>query len=230
MKKTYTIYLAGDSTVEDVSPEHGKKQGWGQQLHPFFTKKVRIFNKAKGGRSTKSFMDEGRLHEIINLLQKGDYLFIQFGHNDQKIEDASRGTEPFTTYQENLTNYIIQARDKGAIPILVTPVNRRVFDERGKLIDTLGEYPEAMRQLAALLHVPLIDLNQKSKQLYEKWGAEETKKLFAWYDELALQTTPPDDTHFSEYGAKKMAELVVESIKELELEISKCLVSRIVHL
>jgi pectin methylesterase-like acyl-CoA thioesterase/lysophospholipase L1-like esterase len=213
------IYLAGDSTVEDVSPEQGNKKGWGEQITPYFTTDVQIINKAMGGRSTKSFINEGRLQEILDDIKRNEFLFIQFGHNDQKIEDDLRGTDPYTTYQECLTRYIDGAIEKGAIPILVTPVNRRKFDEQGKLVNSLEEYPEAMRQLAEKKKIKLIDLWDKSRILYENLGVEETKKLFAWY-ELENTDTPRDDTHFSAYGATIIAELVIKGIEELDLSIS----------
>jgi pectin methylesterase-like acyl-CoA thioesterase/lysophospholipase L1-like esterase len=224
-EKQFRIYLAGDSTVENVLPEQGIKQGWGQQISQFFTDEVCIINEAMGGRSTKSFIDEGRLQKILDNIKLNEFLFIQFGHNDQKVEDKTRGTDPYTSYQEYLTHYINGAREKGAIPILITPVNRRIFDEQGNLINTLGDYPEAMRQVAADLKVPLIDLWKKSKDFYEGLGIEETKELFAWY-ELENQDPPPDDTHFSQYGAKKIAELVVEGIKELRVDFTYCIINK----
>jgi pectin methylesterase-like acyl-CoA thioesterase/lysophospholipase L1-like esterase len=220
------IFLAGDSTVEDVSPEQGIKKGWGQQIPPFFTNHVQIINKARGGRSTKSFIDEGLLQGLLGEIKANEFLFIQFGHNDQKIEDESRGTDPYTTYQAYLSEYIAGARERGAIPILLTPVNRRTFDEDGKLVNSLGEYPEAVRQLAALQQVPLIDLWEKSKALYEELGPEETKKFFAWY-ELENPDTSRDDTHFSACGATKIAELVLEGIQELGLPLSDFLIENV---
>lgn len=219
-----TIFLAGDSTVEDVEPNKGNQQGWGQQLPHFFTSGVRIINKAKGGRSTKSFINEGRLQDISKSIQENDYLFIQFGHNDQKIEDESRGTEPWGTYQMYLTLFIDAARERGAKPILITPVHRRNFVD-GHFVDAMGEYPAAMKELAANLHVPVIDLWEKSRIFYEKLGEEETKQLFAWY-ELDNPDKPQDNTHFSKYGAKKIAELVIEGIKELELDICHFLIEQ----
>jgi pectin methylesterase-like acyl-CoA thioesterase/lysophospholipase L1-like esterase len=223
------IYLAGDSTVEDVSPGQGIKKGWGQQIRPYFMKDVQFINKARGGRSTKSFIHEGLLQEILSEIKANDFLFIQFGHNDQKIEDETRGTDPYSTYQEYLTHYITGARDKGAIPILLTPVNRRTFDEQGKLVNSLDEYPEAMRQLAASMQVPLIDLWEKSMKLYEELGPEETKKFFSWYETKNPDTTV-DDTHFSAYGATRIAELVIEGIQEIGLPINDCLIGNVVKI
>ncbi|WP_235714553.1 rhamnogalacturonan acetylesterase [Neobacillus dielmonensis] len=219
------VFLAGDSTVEDVKPEQGIKKGWGQQIPPFFTDEVEFINKAAGGRSTMSFINEGRLAEILDEIKAGDFLFIQFGHNDQKMEDETRGTDPFTTFQEYLTQFINGAREKGAIPILLTPVNRRTFDESGKVLNSLGDYPEAVRQLAVSQGVLLIDLFEKSKALFEKVGAEAAKQFFAWYEQEPKKRDPKvDDTHFSAFGATKIAELVTEGIKELGLPISDYLI------
>lgn len=218
------IFLAGDSTVEDVAEELGNHQGWGQQLPQFFSNDVNVINKAKGGRSTKSFIDEGRLLELEHALSKDDYLFIQFGHNDQKLEDPTRGTEPWGMYQTNLTLFIETARKQGAKPILITPVSRRHFAD-GELLRTLGEYPNAMKELATKLEVPLIDLLEKSRELYKELGEEKTKQLFAWYQRTG-ETTPPDNTHFSEYGAFKIAELVIEGIDELGLDLSDYIVGK----
>lgn len=216
----FRIYLAGDSTVENVLPEQGNKMGWGQVISEFFTDDVLFMNEAKGGRSSKSFIEEGRLNKILEVIEKGDYLFIQFGHNDQKVDEPHRGTDPYTTYQKYLTQYIVEAREKHAIPVLLTSVNRRTFTEDGKLFNGLGEYPEAMRQLALSFQVPLIDLWEKSKQLYEQLGVEGSKRLFAWY-ELEDPEIPTDNTHFGRYGAREIAKLVVSGIKELQMPFAK---------
>ncbi|MCH1625451.1 rhamnogalacturonan acetylesterase [Ferdinandcohnia quinoae] len=222
-KEQYRIFIAGDSTVEDVPSEKGNTQGWGQQLPSFFSENVKIINEAKGGRSSKSFIDEGRLQNILSEIQKDDFLFIQFGHNDQKIEDPARGTDPYTTYQEYLTQYVVGVREKEAIPIFITSVNRRKFDEEGRFVNGLGDYPDAMRQLAFTLNVPLLDLCEKSKELYERLGVEQTKQLFAWY-ELENPDTSSDNTHFGRYGAREIAKLVIEGIKELQLPFAEFIV------
>lgn len=218
----YVIYLAGDSTVENVPPEQGNKQGWGQPFSSFFTDEVCVINEAKGGRSSKSFIVENRLCHILKDIKKGNYLFIQFGHNDQKTDDKLRGTKPYSTYQLYLTEYVTRAREKEAIPILITPVNRREMEMDRQKENSLEVYSDAMRQIASSLNVPLIDLWQKSKSYYEQLGEEDTKTLFAWY-ELENTEIPRDDTHFGSYGAKKIAELVIEGMQELELEPVSCL-------
>jgi len=216
----YRLYLAGDSTVQDVDSNISNEMGWGQQLPTLFTKDITIVNKAKGGRSTKSFINEGRLQEILDQLTDGDYLLIQFGHNDQKLNDPERGTLPYEDYQENLKIFIETARKKGAIPILVTPVHRRKFNAYGHLVNSLGDYPIVMKHVGRSLGVPVIDLCEKSKRFYEALGPDSTKAMFAWY-QLDEQEGDPDDTHFSSYGAKEIAKLVVEGMEELKLPFIK---------
>jgi len=216
----YTLYLIGDSTVQDVDSQVSNEMGWGQQLPNFFTKEVRIINKAKGGRSTKSFIDEGRFQEVLEVLSEGDYLLIQFGHNDQKLHDPERGTHPYGDYQENLKMFIESAREKRAIPILVTPVHRREFDLNNQVINTLGEYPQAMKEVAVNSDVLFLDLWEKSKTYYEQLGPEQSKSLFAWY-ELNAKEGEPDHTHFGKEGAKEIANLVIEELQRLELPMIK---------
>lgn len=220
MEKSYTIYLAGDSTVANCPNHEAPMAGWGQIFHEFFQKNILIINKAMGGRSSNSFIEEGRLEAIMNEIQPDDFLFIQFGHNDQK----SYGTEPYTTFQSNLTEYITGARTKRAYPILITPVHRRKFNEDGILENTLGEYPEAMMDLAEKLDVPLIDLWSKTRKLYEELGVEGSKKLFTIFAPNEQPNYPDgiiDNTHFSEHGAKEVGRLVIEGIRDLRLPIEK---------
>jgi len=220
MEKSYTIYLAGDSTVANCPIHEAPMAGWGQTFHEFFQENILIINKAMGGRSSNSFIEEGRLEAIMNEILPDDFLFIQFGHNDQK----SYGTDPFTTFQSNLTEYITGARAKGAYPILITPVHRRKFNEDGILENTLGEYPEAMMELAEKLDVPLIDLWSKTRKLYEELGVEGSKKLFTIFAPNEQPNYPDgiiDNTHFSEHGAKEVGRLVIEGIRDLRLPIEK---------
>ncbi|WP_413789598.1 rhamnogalacturonan acetylesterase [Metabacillus rhizosphaerae] len=216
--KRQAIYLAGDSTVANCPKHEAPMAGWGQVFQTFFNEKIIVFNEALGGRSSNSFIEEGRLRTILEHIQPNDYLFIQFGHNDQKFY----GTEPYSTYQYYLSQYITGAREKGAHPILLTSVHRRKFDKNGKLENTLGEYPLAMIQLAERKDVPLIDLWSKTKSLYEALGEEESRKLFTMFLPNKHPNYPDgieDNTHFCEAGAYEIAKLVIEGIKELELSI-----------
>jgi len=218
-KRPVQIFLAGDSTVANCPPHEAPMAGWGQVLQSFFTDEVKVHNHAKGGASTNSFIEEGRLETILESIQPGDYLFIQFGHNDQK----PYGTEAFTTYQSYLTEYIKGAREKGAAPILITSVNRRQFDEKDHLIHSLGDYPKSMIQLAERLEVMLIDLLTKTRKLYESLGVEGSKQLFTWFEPNVSPNYPEgiqDNTHFCEHGAREVANLVIEGIQELQLPIT----------
>lgn len=212
------IYLAGDSTVANCPEHEAPMAGWGQFLHTFFNGNLLIQNHAMGGRSSNSFIEEGRLQVILDRIQPNDYLFVQFGHNDQK----SYGTEPYSTYQKCLTEYVDGARAKGAIPIFLTSVHRRRFDAEGKLENSLGDYPIAMIQLSETLDVPLIDLWAKTKVLYEELGVEQSKKLFTILEPNVHLNYPDgikDNTHFSEAGAVEIGKLVVEGIEELQLPL-----------
>ena len=215
-----TIFLAGDSTVTDSSEEGFPFSGWGQMLQYYFRHDVAVANHAVGGRSSKSFICEGRLDAIAEQIKEGDYLFIQFGHNDQKIDEARR-TYPATTYPEHLRQYIAVARQRKANPVLITSVHRRYFDESGKLKDTHGAYLDAVRQLADEEGLPLIDLAEKSKRLFELEGPQGTKAIFLfgapgeWENHSAGIS---DNTHFQEQGSIRIADLVVEGIREQGLQ------------
>lgn len=219
-KNRITVYLAGDSTVSNYDTSLAPRAGWGQVFDRSFDDKIVVKNEASSGRSSKSFIDEGRLYSILNEIEKGDYLFIQFGHNDEKVEDPTRYTEPYSTYKSYLKQYIDGARAKGAKPVLVTPVERRRFTADGIARDSHGVYPEAMKELGLEENVPVIDLTAKSKALYQELGPEGTKDLFLWLDAGEHVNYPngvQDNTHFQEFGAEAIARLVLEGIEESHL-------------
>lgn len=221
-----TIYLAGDSTVADYPPESLPMLGWGAKLPDYLDGKVRVVNGATNGRSSKSFIDEGRLAKIWDNIQAGDVLIVQFGLNDSK-EDAERRTEPWSTYQEYLLQYIEGARSRGAFPILVSSVARRRFDDSGRLVDTHGEYPKAMEDLAWRHNVPYVDLCAKSAVLLRQLGVEDSEKLFTWLKQGEHPNYPEgkeDNTHLNEYGAHTVARLVVEELLQLETPLKPHLV------
>jgi len=200
------------------NPEHG----WGQVFPLFFTQNVQIFNHAVNGRSTKSFINEGRWTVIYDQLQPGDYVFIQFGHNDAKKTDTSRFAAPRPDYKNNLVKYIREAREKKAIPILLTPITRREFDTTGRYVGTHGDYPAAMKEVAKEENVPLIDMFEKSKKLVISLGDEQSKPLYlkgVKNEFRNFKGTRRDNTHFTRPGAIQMASLVVEGIKELHLPL-----------
>ncbi|WP_223820947.1 rhamnogalacturonan acetylesterase [Bacillus sp. S3] len=219
-----TIYLAGDSTVSNYPASLSPRSGWGQELSNRFDSHVTVINQAKPGRSSKSFIDEGRLQWILHHINKGDYLFIQFGHNDEKRLDPSRYTNPSTTYKSYLKQYIQGARGNGAIPILVTPVERMSFSVDGMAQASHGEYPKAMKELASEENVPVIDLTAKSRELFQQLGPEQTKTLFMWLKAGEYPHYPDgamDSTHFRKNGAIEIASLVIEGIDELDLPLQE---------
>ncbi len=223
-KGPITIYLAGDSTVATYPKSLSPRSGWGQELTHMFDDQIIVSNQAKSGRSSKSFIDEGRLKWILNHIKKGDYLFIQFGHNDEKIEDLNRYTSPSTTYKSYLTQYIDGARKKGAIPILVTPVERMGFSKDGTALKSHGLYPAAMMELGKEKNVPVINLTAKSKNLFQQLGPDKTKNMFLWLNAGDYPNYPNgamDSVHFQEKGARQIARLVLEGIKEVNLPLKE---------
>ena len=224
-----TIFLVGDSTMSDKpNPEQNPERGWGQMLPLFFDEHVIIKNFAVNGRSTKSFIDEGRWKSVLSEIKSGDYVFIQFGHNDQKIKDSLRYTNPLTEYRYNLIHFVNETRAKAAIPVLLSSIVRRKFNEYSVLTDTHGLYPLIMRQVATEFIVPFVDMQYKSEQLVISEGPEHSKKLYLWIEPGANQMYPEgkqDDTHFSVTGATEMARLAVEGLKENKLGIANYLIS-----
>ena len=217
------IFLAGNSTVVDQAGE--PFAAWGQMIPVFFQPgKVTVANYAESGETLKAFRGERRLAKILSLMREGDYLFIEFAHNDQK--PGGNHLDPFTTYKETLKYYINEARSKKAIPVLVTSMHRRKFDDNGKIVNTLEDYPEAVRQTGAEENVPVIDLNAMSKTLYEAWGPDRSLKAFVHYPANTFpdQTTElKDNTHFSPYGGYQLAKCVVQGLKSNVPDLAKLL-------
>jgi lysophospholipase L1-like esterase len=216
-----TVFLAGNSTVVDQAAEPWA--AWGQMIPRFFKPGgVVIANHAESGETLKAFIGERRLAKVSSTMKKGDYLFIEFAHNDQK--PGSSHVEPFTTYKEYLLRFITEARSHGATPVLVTSMHRRQFDSTGTIVNTLGDYPEAMRQTAAEQHVALIDLNAMSKRFYEALGPVKSTKAFVHYPAGTYpdQTTElKDDTHFNDYGAYELAKMIVEGLRRTSLPLAR---------
>jgi lysophospholipase L1-like esterase len=203
-----TIYLLGDSTVCDQPS--APWSSWGQMLPRFFKPEVAVANHAESGESLRSSLAARRLDKVLSKMKAGDYLFIQYGHNDMK--ERGEGFGAFTTYRADLKRVIAGARNRGGIPVLVTSMHRKKLDASGKVINTLGDYPEAVRRTAKEENVPLIDLNAMSKRLYEALGPQNIAKAFQ------------DDTHHNNYGSYELAKCVVEGIKQNKLGIAKYLV------
>jgi lysophospholipase L1-like esterase len=206
--KAITVYLMGDSTVTDQTREPWNS--WGQMLPRFFKPDVAVANHAESGESLKSSLGERRLEKVMSTIRAGDYLFIQFGHNDQK--EKGEGIGPFTSYRADLKRYVVEARKRGAIPVVVTSMHRRTFDAEGKITNSLGDYPEAVRQVAREEKVALIDLNAMSKLFYEALRPEESKKAFV------------DNTHHNSYGSYELAKCIVEGIKANKLGLARFVV------
>ncbi|MGW8061317.1 rhamnogalacturonan acetylesterase [Streptomyces ziwulingensis] len=201
-----TLYIAGDSTAAQKYADAEPETGWGTAL-PFFLRKDRaVANHAVNGRSSKSFVDEGRLDVVLGLIRPGDLLLVQFAHNDEKSEDPARHTEPWTTYQDHLRLYVDGARARGARPVLATPVERRRFDAAGTAQPSHGEYPAAMRALAREEDVALLDVQALSLALWQRLGPEGTKTYFNW------TATEQDNTHFNPPGAIEVARLVAREL------------------
>ncbi|WP_339736400.1 rhamnogalacturonan acetylesterase [uncultured Sunxiuqinia sp.] len=221
VQKPIDVYMVGDSTMSDKKAEVYPETGWGQVFDEFFDEQVTVHNHAVNGRSTKSFITEGRWQTVLDSLKQGDYVFIQFGHNDQKDQDSARYTDPYGTYSQNLEKYVRESRDKGATPILLTSIVRRKFDENGQLLDTHGDYPLAMRAVAKELDVGLIDLQKLTADLVQSMGDEPSKEVYLWTEPNdRFPEGRQDDTHLRVVGAKKVAELVANELVKLPNDLA----------
>lgn len=235
--RTITIFMIGDSTMANKPLEGGNQErGWGHVLGGYFSENIRVENHARNGRSSKSFIDEGLWEVVINKVKPGDYVFIQFGHNDEKA-DEKRHTDPGSTFDANLRRFVKETRAKGGIPVLFNAIVRRNFrnnknavaeDDVRKdlskgsvsqdgevLIDTHGKYLESPRNVAKELDVPFVDMNKITHDLVQEMGPEASKKLFMWIPEGVCAACPKgreDNTHLNVYGARTIAGLTVDAI------------------
>ena len=201
--KLPTVYLLGDSTVCDQPSE--PYNSWGQMLTRFFKPDLVVANNAESGESLKSSLGARRLDKVVSTMKPGDYLLIQFGHNDEK--EKGEGVGAFTTYKADLKKFVAAARARGATPILITPVQRRTFDQQGKITNSHGDYPEAVRQVAREEKVELIDLHAMSTKFYEALGPERSKLAFK----------EGDGTHHNNYGSYELAKCIVEGLRATKL-------------
>jgi len=204
-----TVFLLGDSTVCDQPGE--PYASWGQMITRFFSNKVAVANHAESGESLKSSLGAKRLEKVLSLMKPGDYLLIQYGHNDEK--EKGEGVGAFTTYKASLKQFVDATKKKGGIPILVTPMHRRTFDSNAKITNSHGDYPEAVRQVASEENVALIDLHAMSKDLYEALGRDGSGVLFK----------EGDGTHHNSYGAYELAKCIVQAIRAQKLSLAKYL-------
>jgi lysophospholipase L1-like esterase len=201
-----TLYLAGDSTVTDQGA--APSASWGQMLPPYFGPGIAVANHAESGETLKSFVTELRLDKLLSTLASGDWVMIQFGHNDQKTQWPQTYAEAATTYRSWLRTYIAEVRRHGATPILVTSPERRNFDASGHIVPSLGEYPDAVRAVAREEHVALIDLTSASVRFYESLGPAEAPRAFA--------DDGRDKTHHNEFGAAALAGIVIEGLRDAD--------------
>lgn len=219
-KKHVTVYLIGDSTMAYYQSPPFPIEGWGMPFANFFNSTVTIKNKAEGGESTRTFIEEQLWRNVADSLNAGDYLLIQFGHNDEVPSKASYTTEK--DYTANLVRFITEARNKRANPVLITPVARRKFDSSGKIQDVHHAYSAIVQNVALEYKVPFIDLNKKSQKLFQQLGPEKSKSLFLARGENPYYPKDEEDiTHFNAIGARKIAEIVLEELKGLKVEWSK---------
>jgi len=225
-RQLITIYLAGDSTMAEKSPEKRPETGWGEKLPAHLdAAKVRLENHARNGRSTRTFLEEGRWAAIVSNLKVGDYVFIQFGHNDASVEKVDRYAPP-AVYRNNLIGFIAEVRNKHAQPILFTPVARRRVNEQGQLIDGHGDYPDIVRAVARQFEVPLIDMHKSSTAILERYGVEGSQQLFLILPAGANPNYPNgvnDNTHFSPLGAEEMAKAAVMELKTVDKKLGRYL-------
>ncbi len=217
------IFLIGDSTcaTKDLKKENPER-GWGHVLPTLFDGQVEVFNHAVNGRSTKSFRAEGRWQRVVDELREGDYVFIQFGHNDQKINDSTRYSTP-EAYAENLRRYVREAREKGARPILLTPIVRRNFVD-GKLEPTHGDYPEAVRRISHEEGVVLLDMTPITRHWVAELGDEASKEYYMWLAEGTSPRHPDgrnDDTHLNGRGARAVARMILNELRTSVPELGR---------
>lgn len=221
-QKKIKIFLAGDSTMAIKETKAYPETGWGMPFVYFWDSTVTVVNKAKNGRSTKTFISEGLWKSITDEAAEGDYVFIQFGHNDESKDKKERYSTP-DTFRMNLQRFIKEARDKKAIPILFTPVSRRKFDSSGTALETHLEYSAYVREVAAAEKVLFIDLDKKSRELYQQFGKENSRLLFL---QLAPGENPnypegkEDNTHFNELGARLIAQIVLAELRAQHTELT----------
>lgn len=220
-KKKITVWLIGDSTMSKKEVKAYPETGWGMPFVYFFDSTVTVDNRAQNGRSTRTFMEENRWQPVVDAMQEGDFVFVQFGHNDEVITKKSYTTE--AVFKANLLKYINDTRSKKANPILLTPVARRQFDSLGHVVGTHDVYAQIVREVAKAANVPLIDLDQKGQELYQQFGVDKSKLLFNQLTPGEHPNYPngkEDNTHFSELGARLIAEIVLKEVRALHLELA----------
>ena len=220
-----TIFVAGDSTAANYPQSRAPMTGWAQVLHEFVKPGVRVENRAAGGRSTKSFREEKRWERILRDLRPGDFVMIQFGHNDQKKNQPAIYAEAESAYRDNLKRFVAEVRAKKANPVLLTSVARRLFRKDGSLIQSLGNYPKVAREVAKETATPLIDANALTMQWLQKAGDQGSIRFFTHVAPGEFPGYPKgskDNTHFRNAGAREVAKMIVMDAKKQNLPIAGC--------
>lgn len=217
MNNKLSVFIAGDSTVQTYSRDEYPQAGWGQFIDQYFIDFIQFHNHAIGGRSSKTFVEEGRLEKIKTELNSGDYLFIQMGHNDATVSRPERYTTPFGSYKEYLQKYVETAKEKNAIPILITPVARLHYENK-QFINDFPEYCIAMKQVAIDNDILLIDLMEESLKYYQTLGYDRVLKYYM------ASVNETDFTHFTELGAKEISRIIALNIKKLPTKLSEYVV------
>jgi len=223
VENALTVYLAGNSTVVDQDDDPWAS--WGQMFPRFLKQGIAVANHAESGLSLGSFISGNRLKKVLSTMNRGDYLFIEFGHNDMKEKGPDDGA--YKSYSERLHLFVNETRKKGGIPVIISPANRRSFGDDGKISNSLGDYPAAAKKVAQELNVIFIDLNAMTKTLYEALGPENSKKAFVIYPANSFPGEPNelnDNTHFNSYGAYQLTKCIIEGIRENNLAIKKYIV------
>lgn len=218
------IFMMGDSTMKYNNIYSYPQVGWGQVLHLFTKNEWLIEDHAENGRSTKSFIDEGRFQVILDRLSAGDFVICQFGHNDEKQSDPSRYTIPYGTYQENLAYFAKEVKKKGAHIVYATSITRHKF-ENGACVNTHGDYPQAMLDFAKKNGYTCIDLNTLTRDLYTRLGEEESKKFHMIFAKNIFENYPEgkdDHSHLRYEGALTIAELFVRAVAKSDDPIKNC--------
>lgn len=222
--KTIRVWLIGDSTMAHYDPSRAPIAGWGTPFSLFFDSTVSVQNRARGGRSTRTFISEGLWQQVADSLQAGDYVFIQFGHNDEAKEEKYKDRyTPVPDYIRNLEKFVEESRSRQAIPVIITPVTRMRFNPQGVQEETHREYTAAALETGNRLGVPVIDLDAASRNLLQELGPVFSKRLFMQLDSLEHPNYPAgqkDNTHFNAFGARLMAQLVLAGIRHQVPELA----------
>lgn len=217
-----TLHLIGDSTCAHKAENRRPETGWGEKFEQFFNKNIEVQNHAKNGRSTRTFIEEHRWDSVTTALKANDYVFIQFGHNDEVPSKKSYTTPE--NYKSNLKRFISETRAKDATPVLLTPVCRRRFDEDGNFFDTHGKYAAIVRQVAEETDVPFIDMHTISMAILVQYGKKESNNLFLHCAEGECPNYPEgiiDNTHFNDFGATVMAKALAKAISDADIPLKK---------